>query len=260
MSEVEQLWSSPPSEAKPLASEVHLWRTRLDAPPALLAHLEESLSGDELARAGRYYFERDRNRFIVGRGVLRTILARYLATDPSRLEFSYGSYGKPSLTDMRGSAPLDFNLAHSQDLALCAVTSHRRIGIDVEMIRPIADAENIAARFFSARECAVFLALAEPERLSAFFRCWTRKEAFLKATGAGLSMGLDQFDVSLAAGEPAKLLNVAGRPEEAARWSLLDVPVGSEHAAAVAVEGPSGELRYYSWEFGSPLASAIDHS
>ena len=224
-------------EAKPRTTrrdEVHVWRIALDPPPPCVEGLGLHLTPEETARANRYLQPGDRERFIAGRGWLRSILGRYLGADPARLEIRYGPRGKPELA---GDCSISFNLAHSRDLGLLAVTEGRQVGIDLEAVRPMPDAGPIATRFFSASERSTWLALPEADRNEAFFRCWTRKEAFLKATGMGLSMPLDQFDVTLGPGAPARLIAVREQPEEAGRWVLREIDVGPGFIAALAVEG-----------------------
>lgn len=238
-------WVPAPEDLAPRRDEVHVWRVALDPPSPWVERFEAVLSPVERARADRYHRAGDRARCVVGRGWLRTLLGRYLADDPGRLEFRYGRQGKPELAGPAGVPPLRFNLAHSRDLALLAVVQGRQVGIDMEAIRPLADADRIIARFFSPRERAAYLSLPEPERPDAFFRAWTRKEAYLKATGLGLSLALDQFAVALAPGEPARLVHVEGRPHEPERWALHDLEPGPGFTAALAVEGSGWRLRCY---------------
>lgn len=227
-----------PSEWALPGGEVHVWRAALDPPAGLVRRLAQTLSADESERAGRFHFERDRRRFIVGRGVLRALLGRYLGLEPPQLRFGYGPQGKPHLADALETVDADalrFNLAHSHELALYAFTRGREIGVDLEHIRALPDAGQIAARFFSAGENAAWLALPESQRLEAFFNCWTRKEAYLKAGGDGLARPLDQFEVSLAPGE-AVALRVQGQVEETARWRLQAIDAADGYIAALAVE------------------------
>jgi len=231
--------------------EVHVWRIPLEGAGASDLPTARLLSTDERARADRFHAEADGRRYAVGRGALRTILGRYLGLPPERLEFRYGPRGKPALAGEIVSSAPRFNLAHSRDLALLAVTGGREVGVDVEVVRPIPDADRLVARYFSAREGAEYAALSGPEKLGAFFRGWTRKEAYIKATGDGLSMPLNRFDVSLAAGPI--LLRVAGRLEEASRWALQDLEPGPGFAAAVAVEGSGWTLRNFEFDLDPPF-------
>jgi 4'-phosphopantetheinyl transferase len=205
-----------------------------------------TLAPDEIERAGRFRFERDRRRFIVGRGVLRAILGRYLAVEPRLISFLYGKRGKPRLADEFDIPALQFNLAHSGELALYAFGLGRRIGIDVEYVRPLSDAEEISARFFSSRENDALRALPQDQRLAAFYRCWTRKEAYLKAIGDGLARPLDQFTVSLSPGETAKLFEISD-PNESARWSFRALVPKAGYMAAVVTEGVDWCLECWQW-------------
>jgi 4'-phosphopantetheinyl transferase len=239
-------WSPPPENPAASKDEVHVWRASLNPPASQIQALRRVLTADERARAERFYFPKHRDRFAVARGVLRTILGRYLGITPDQLQFTYNQYGKPSLTEAH---PLRFNLSHSHTLALCAVTCDREVGVDLEHIRPDPNDNRtrIARRFFSAREVLAFEALHESLRDRAFFSCWTRKEAFIKAKGKGLSLPLGQFDVSVHPEEPAALLHTKWDPQEAALWSLQDLHPGPGYAAALAVEGAPWRLRCWQW-------------
>lgn len=214
----------------------------------MLRLLEQLLAVDERARAGRFHFERDRRRFIAARGQLRTILGRYVGVDPRALVFSYGLRGKPFLARFE-TIGLKFNLSHSGELALIAVTQDRDIGVDLEEIHSLGDAEQIAERFFSARENAVLCTLPKADRLEAFFHCWTLKEAYLKATGNGLARATNSFDVGFARGETARLLSVEGESEEALRWSLVGLAPARGYVGAVAVETHDWTMAFWQdWE------------
>jgi 4'-phosphopantetheinyl transferase len=175
------------------------------------------------------------------------VLALYTETEPARLRFAYGPQGKPSLqSDEAGDTSLRFNLAHSHDLALLAVARGREVGVDVEHVRADFASDEVAGHFFSPRETAALRAVPdEAERARAFFRCWTRKEAYVKARGEGLSLPLDGFTVSLAAGEPAALLGCDADARETQRWTLINLEPGDGYAAAAAVEGTGWRLRLF---------------
>ncbi|MCA1684615.1 MAG: 4'-phosphopantetheinyl transferase superfamily protein [Planctomycetia bacterium] len=223
--------------------EVHVWKVTLDPPGPVLSRFDLTLNDDERKRRDRFRTETLRRRFLAGRGSLRAILGAYLRCPPENVALAYGVHGKPRLADP-GDPAVEFNLAHSHDVALCAVTLGRAVGVDVEAVRPLDNSERIIERFFSPREQSDFLALPHPERLAAFFRGWSRKEAFLKATGTGLATRLDSFDVTL--GPFAALLRVGEDPSEAPRWSLLDLDPGPGYAAAVAVRG--GHFALKTWD------------
>jgi 4'-phosphopantetheinyl transferase len=245
-SEPEGEWHLPRVPPRAAAGEVHLWRVRLDDWAGRFAEFWRTLSDDERARADRFHFSLHRVRFVVGRGALRAILASYLADDAARLQFRYGPQGKPRLVPTADDA-LRFNVSHSDGLALYAVCRDRELGVDVERIRPGLELAAIAERFFSPGEAAVLRALPQALLTTAFFNGWTRKEAYLKAKGDGLSLPLDQFDVSLAPGEPPALLSSA--LEADAPWdSHIYAPdPGPGYAAALAFEGPALRLRCWRW-------------
>jgi 4'-phosphopantetheinyl transferase len=248
----DDLWRDPASQLMLSGAEIHLWRAALDPSPDQLTTLAQVLSPEERKRADRFYFERHRRRFTVARGVLRSILARYLQVQPETIEFVYGNWGKPSLAKSMAAEGLSFNLSHSGELALLALTRHRPIGVDIEWVERKLDIEGVARYSFSAQEVAILLALPAQEQPAAFFRCWTRKEAFIKATGEGISFGLDAFDVSLAPREPARLLEIRGGSTEAADWSLRELAPGPGYEAAVAVEGAVGDLACWQWPAFNP--------
>jgi 4'-phosphopantetheinyl transferase len=200
-----------------------------------------------MARAARFHFVRDRRRFIVGRGLLRTLLGRYLRLAPAALRFAYTPLGKPFLIADDAPEPLCFNLSHSNELALFAFSRNRAVGVDIEHVRPVDDYEQIAARFFAPAECAQLRTLPDGQRARAFFSCWTRKEAYIKAHGVGLSLPLERFTVSIAPDEPAGLLATLDDPAEAARWSLLALPAGPDYEAALAVAGDGWQLSCWQW-------------
>lgn len=242
----DRMWNPPPIELTLSKSDVHVWRANLDQPAGCIKQLAQILSADELKRAERFYFEQDRVRFMVGRGLLRTILSRYLGMAANRLQFCYSSRGKPDVVEKLGGDRLRFNLSHSQGLVLYAVTRDRAIGIDIEHIRAIAEADQIVKSFFSDYEKTVYHNLPQCQKQAAFFNCWTRKEAFIKAVGEGLALPLDQFDVSLTPGQPARLLGIKG--DEASKyWSIHELTFDQNYASALAVEGNDWNLSCWEW-------------
>jgi 4'-phosphopantetheinyl transferase len=251
MTSFEHLWRPPPAELTLSSAEVHVWQASLDPAASCVEHLQRTLSADELHRAARFHFPRDRRRFIVARGILRDILSRYLGVPPSELGFRYSAYGKPALADMADEERLRFNLSHSHEMALFAVTCGRDIGVDIEYLHRAIACEEIAERFFSAHERASLRAVSVEGKHQAFFNCWTRKEAYIKAHGEGLSLPLDQFDVSLAPGEPAALLATHSDPREVLRWSLQALTPGPGYVAALAVEGQGWHLTCWQWRTAS---------
>lgn len=209
-----------------------------------------ALSGDELARARSFVFDLHRNRYLACRLALRELLGRYLDRAPSDVRFAYNSYGKPELPE----ETLRFNLGHADDLAVIGLTEHDRLGVDVERIRELPDIDSLARRVFSRRELDVLDALADSSKTQAFFNCWTRKEAFVKAIGDGLSYALDVFDVTLRPGEEARLLELDGSPARAAAWSLFDVSPMGGWVGAVAVERSEATLNHAGWLGAPPSA------
>lgn len=235
-------WAETPEPLALSRDHVHLWKIRLNRAQSELLALERTLAPDERARAERFFFERDRRRFISARGQLRAILGRYLGTDPSELLFSYGARGKPFLKQPASRESVRFNLSHSGERALLGVTLDRAIGIDLEEVQSLDDAEQIAARFFSPGENARLLALPREERLEAFFYCWTLKEAYVKATGDGLARATNSFEVAFGSGRQACLLNIDGNCAEASRWSLRELIPESRYVGGLAVEGHGWSL------------------
>jgi 4'-phosphopantetheinyl transferase len=219
---------------------VHVWRSSLSALPALQA----VLSADELERAARFHFEKDRSRFISARAWLRAVLAAYLGISAESVRFAYGAQGKPSLS---GDDWLRFNLSHSHDRALVAVAEKRELGVDVEFIKDSTAVIEIAERFFSPTEIAELHRLPPEQQRLAFFAGWTRKEAYIKATGAGLFGELDRFSVSLAPEDSRVSLHIEGNESESKRWQLWSVDPGEGYVGAVAVEGRDCRLRYFDW-------------
>lgn len=223
--------------------EVHLWQVDLASVAAGEKRWEQILSSDERARAARFHFPKDRQYFTATRALLRTILGSYVDSDPSALVFRYSEKEKPSLTPSQSASPVEFNVSHSGAIALLGFARGRAIGVDVEQVRENFDHEAIARRFFSEEEQQQLAALDPSERHRAFFRCWTRKEAYIKAQGTGLSLPLKQFDVSLRPGDLDALLSTRPDSTEAARWSLGEVPAGADYVAALCVRGHGWRLK-----------------
>ena len=233
-------WSKPPASPSLQPGEVHVWRISLEQHGDVLDRFRATLEADELERAGRFYFEKHRRHFVVGRGFLREVIARYLQAKPETLRFVYGAYGKPALA---GEQSLRFNMSHSHEVALLAVARSAELGVDVERVRVDFASEDIARLYFSRVEVDTFNALPNEQQVAAFFRCWTRKEAYIKAIGKGLSQPLDAFDVTLAPGEAAALLRA--EEDDASRWALSDIDVGAGYAGALAVERPVAQVSFF---------------
>lgn len=232
----QRLASPVTGTAVPVAGcAVEVVLVRLDAELPAAGELAQCLSDEEQLRASRFLFERDRRRFIIGRARLRHFLASRLGVQPKAVELVYGSRGKPGLSRNFASAKLFFNVSHCDDVAVYAFSLGRDVGIDIEAVRDLRDADEVAARFFSRRENEAYLALDARDKPPGFFSCWTRKEAFIKALGDGLHYPLDRFDVSLAPGEPARILRVEDTPGEQCGWTLHSFTPGSGLAGAVVV-------------------------
>jgi 4'-phosphopantetheinyl transferase len=228
---------SPEPATRSLAvHEVHVWHSLVDPLSPEIPRFQELLSRDEKERARRFHFEKNRGEYVLSRGTLRILLASYLGVPPTELCFRYSAHGKPSLSAPVRAATLSFNVSHTDGIAVYALAWNRRIGIDVERARKNFDAEQIAERFFSETERLALRQLPQEHRHEAFFRCWTRKEAYIKAIGQGLSHPLHQFDVSLAPNETAALLSTRPDAAEAKRWLLREIPLPANYIAALAVE------------------------
>jgi 4'-phosphopantetheinyl transferase len=205
--------------SEPGPATVEVWRCSLDQEPDVRRRLAALLSGDEHDRARRFHFDRDRFRYVVGRGLLRSLLGRYTGADPAGLRFRYGAEQKPVLD----AAGPHFNLAHAGATALFAFSPSFEVGIDVELVQPEFPGEQVAERFFSRREVVTLRGLPVHQRAEAFLTCWTRKEAFLKARGDGLTLALDSFDVTLAPHDRPAILRTDWSTEEHSRWQLADL-------------------------------------
>jgi len=238
-------WSEPPSSPSLCRGDVDLWVIGLDLSDDQETKFLDTLDFGERERAHRFRFAKDRKHFVAAHGYLRLVMSRYLETKAEQLRFCYGAYGKPALGGEHQNSGLRFNMSHSHGIVLYALTIGRELGVDVEHIRPDFACDEIAQRFFSRFEVESFSRLPSNQKPTAFFRCWTRKEAYIKATGRGLSQPLDGFDVTLAPGEPAALLRADGGAEALARWFLYDLEVGNDYSAALAVAGPAANIRYW---------------
>jgi 4'-phosphopantetheinyl transferase len=230
------------------AGDIHIWQIPLSGHELLLPSLRRLLSQDEIQRADRFYFDRDRQSFTVARAATRQVLGRYVNLSGETLAFSYGDKGKPELVQGAEGAPIKFNLSHSGEFALLAVTRGLCLGVDIERVNVDFAGEDIAERFFSRNEVAALRAIAAEARAESFFSCWTRKEAYIKALGEGLSAPLDSFDVAFGPGVPAALLSVRVSPNEIERWSLYDIVAPPGYKAALVAEGKQHRLRYLQWE------------
>ena len=241
-------WEEVPESLGLPPGEVHVYRVGLEIDDSTLGRLADSLSDDEHSRARRFALPRLRRHFVAGRGILRALLGRYLEEVPSAVVLRYGPHGKPALAANQVGVQLTFNLSHSAGLLLLAVARGGELGIDLERIRPQTRFLDIARRFFSPAETTALLALSEGLQREGFFRCWTRKEAFLKAHGGGLRVPLDSFEVSVDPRAGARLLGASWDPSAPLRWRLHDLEPGPGFVAALAVEQHQERLRCFTWD------------
>ena len=228
-------FSFPPQPL--IDSDIHVWCASLSVSSQDLLYYHSILSDDELGRARRFAFEKDRNRFITGRGFLRTILGSYLQLEPAQIEFVYGQYGKPALKLGQGYKTLEFNLSHSKDLAVYAFNWNRKLGVDVEYVQPMPDMDSFAELHFSSCETAFINALSGEEKEQAFFKLWTGKEAYLKANGSGLTEPLNEVEVSLETWKSFALNTVGKDKAQNERWHLEMFNPVPGYQAALVVEG-----------------------
>lgn len=232
--------------------DVDVWRVCLRQPEPAIRSLNKLLSYDESVRVARFHFQRDRHNFVVARGALRQILGNYLGLKPDKLVLAYGSKGKPRLTSMQNRDHIEFNLSHSGELALIAVSRELEVGIDIERTRQDFATDEIALQFFLPRELSGFGKIADDKRVEFFFKCWTRKEACMKAGGQGLSIPLDSFDVSIGPSKSAQLPRVIDTYHHlTGHWDLFELHPGLEYTAALAVR--HGANRPRSWQWTLPL-------
>lgn len=235
-------WSDAPRNLALRSDEVHVWLS-MSGQGSRVESLRRLLSNEEIERAERFHFSRDRDRFIHARGMLRTLLGRYAGADPAGLRFCSNKYGKPALDGEWAGTGINFNLSHSNEAVLYAFTLKREVGVDVEHIRPELAGEEIAERFFAAPEVDALRRAPDEARATTFFSCWTRKEAYIKARGEGLSHPLDSFVVSVDPEAREVTLEVHDDVEESRRWSIMSLRPAEEYAAALAVEGSDWELK-----------------
>ena len=240
-------WKPPPATLALADDEVHVWRISLNQPQSVIADLRTYLEAAELERAARYFFDKDRYQYIIGRGVLRLLLGRYLGQPAAGIRFQYTGYNKPFLDPSFAPFNLHFNLSHSGKVALLAFARHHEVGVDVELIRTDMEHSDISENFFSPYEVSVLRSVSSTEQPLVFFNCWTRKEAYIKAQGQGLSLALDSFDVTMRPDEPTKLLAIRDQPDDAAAWTLMALHPGVGYVGALAIRAHG--LRYQLWEW-----------
>ena len=246
--ELPDQWGSPPETFRLPDQTAHVWRVSLDRADDVARRLGDVCAPDERRRASQFHFARDGRRFLVGRGILRSILARYLHTEPQSVRFEYGPFGKPSLAPKIPGPSIHFNVSHSAGVMLCALTGAVNVGVDIESVRALADYDRMIERMFTEREQSALQSLPESEQLRAFFLCWAHKEAHLKATGAGLSGSLDQLETYATwVDEAPPRIDVILRQRDLASWTHLQLSPGSGFVAALAVEARDYALDCWEW-------------
>lgn len=244
-------WCTPPPELSLPTHAVHVWRVDLGLKAAYLRRLERNLSADERARASRFRFARDRDRFVGARGLLREILAPYLNASPGRLSFGYGAHGKPFLAGEEHST-LRFNVSHSCDAMLLAVAHMREVGVDVESVRNFGLAmDEIGDTVLSEPEKQALARFESEKKRTSFLRFWTLKEAYIKADGRGVSLPLKQIDVSAPEGRVAVLDQATGDWRRCPRWKLRTLAPVPGYVSALVAEGQDWGLALWHWPGGS---------
>jgi 4'-phosphopantetheinyl transferase len=240
-------WNPPPNNLRLSRKDVHVWRTGLDLPSRSVLELKETLTSDEKMKADRFRFGLDRNRFIAARGILRLILSCYLSVEPGTIRFCYEKNGKPRLQNVFDKQNIQFNLSHSEGVALYVFTQGHEVGVDIECMRKFSEIEQIVEQFFSVKEGVFFATLPASKKQETFFNWWTRMEAFLKAAGEGLSFFPRRFDAVLAEGMPVKPLGISEGAKKRPTWSMWDVRPAEEFAGAVVVKGRGLNVKFWQW-------------
>jgi 4'-phosphopantetheinyl transferase len=239
------MWLNPPDNLILSDEEAHIWRADLKANECFQSSFLKLLSPDEKNRAQKFRFAKDNRNFIIARGILRSLIGKYLEINPAEISFQYSEFGKPGIAD---NNTLQFNISHSQNMALFAFTTKFNVGVDVEFVNPDIEVKDIAAKFFSTNEIMNLLALPEKQQALGFFNCWTRKEAFIKAVGEGLSFPLDKFEVSLEPNKPAKLLATDWQPDAVSKWSIYSMSPGENFVGSLAIEGLVEKVKFCNWQ------------
>lgn len=239
------MWLNPADNLILNEEEAHVWRADLELDECFQSSFLKFLSPDEKKRASRFRFARDNRNFIVARGILRSLIGKYLKINPAEISFHYSEFGKPCIADNHS---LQFNISHSQNIALFAFTKKLNVGVDVEFVNPDIEVKDIAAKFFSPNEVMNLLSLPEKEQTLGFFNCWTRKEAFIKAVGEGLSFPLDKFEVSLEPDKPAKLLATDWEPKAVSKWSIHSMSPGTKFVGSLVIEGQVNQVKFWNWQ------------
>ena len=230
------------------SSDVHIWRMLLDEHSSHIESIKRNLSTDELLRAEKFYFEKDQNRFIMARGILRIILAGYLGMKPHEIRFEYTPFGKPQVAEKNDNESIHFNLSQSENVVLYAITLNRNIGIDVERIKDSIDVVQVANRFFSPGEINALKRCNRENLAEIFFQYWTRKEALIKAMGKGVSFPLEQIDVTLINGKTLSPIKIITSINDDSDWHIQDLFPAAGYKAAIAVEKRDLDISYWDYK------------
>lgn len=251
MRSVPQEWSAPPATYVVSHGEVHVWRMNLEPSSEVEKAFRAVLSPDEISRADRFIRREHQLRFATGRGVLRYLLGSYCSLEPKEIRFSYNEFGKPFLTD--ATHDIHFNVSNSKAIGVVAVTPGRSIGVDIEQHRDRLELEKVARRYFSPYEVEALFSLDPTQQKTAFYRCWSSKEAFMKVCGKGLSLGLNRFDVEVSLALPPRVRNVPQELGGIDRWEMTSLPMGDTVAGVLALEGKIENVILYELDPASLL-------
>ena len=243
---MEHAWLNPPETLSLVKGEVHVWRTLLDMDDEIIGGLFSILSGSERQQAMRFHFNLLRTKHIAAHGLLRLILGMYLDIEPILLAFCTNQYGKPYLCSGHKDKAILFNVSHSGNMSVVALSSGFEVGIDIEHTNREINVAEIAGSFFSKKEIEKLASLTGALQKEAFFRCWTRKEAYLKGKGRGLSMDLDRFEVSLLPDESPSILADEDCPEDVHSWRLYDITPLPGYIGALSVEAEVETIKHFS--------------
>jgi len=247
---LKNIWLLPPKQLLFNKDGVHIWRIDFESAKPFVSGLREILSSDERERADRFRFQKDHDRFVISHAAIRNILGQYLNMEPRDICFEVDSKGKPRLSDELNQTKLYFNMSHSHLKALVAISKDHEMGVDIEYLRPEVAELDIAKRFFASGEVSQLLNFPKEKQIEAFYACWTRKEAFIKAKGDGLSISLDSFEVSLDPGERVSLKGTNGKHDKFKDWSIRGLIPGFGYAGALAVRGDKMNIQYWDWQTG----------
>lgn len=240
-------WNEPPIRPLLSGNDVHIWRAVLDVPGWRVQEFKEKLSVEERIKSEKFRFERDRSRFIAARGILRLILGAYLGIVPNEIRFCYEIGGKPRLLSSFATDDIQFNLSHSEELALYGFTRGHEVGVDIECIREMSEMEEIVEQLYSRRYRDLLSTVSPNEKQEIFFHWWTRKEAFAKGTGSGLTHPVDTFDALPVEGKSAGSVWIMEAGQQGQQWSMWDVSPADGFAGTVLVEGEGLDVQYWQW-------------